>query len=250
MSTLQKPSRIQGSSQQFGPLVAHVTEWERLAREATTLDGALLAKRIHDGIRQVPNDLSAEDALAVRVVIGEVLVALIRRTNSVGDGNCANAFLALVASYRTPEWTLRALEISSYCLRASAEANSWLSPVVSNALRLIQNCYSDNSLDQPALASRLGISVSHLTRQLRRQTGQTFLQHLHRRRAEEARRMLVGSAMPLKAVAHSVGYASTAQLRRHFFRRFGIGPNDARSGGVVNKPGGASLDHVDVDAHV
>ncbi len=71
------------------------------------------------------------------------------------------------------------------------------------------------------LASRAGLSSSHLHAQFRRHVGMTPHQHLILQRMRVAKHVLVTTNQPIKAVATSVGYANTENFCRAFRKHFG-----------------------------
>ena len=89
--------------------------------------------------------------------------------------------------------------------------------------------FADRMLDLPKFACEVGISVSQLSRRLRRHTGHTFLEHVHARRVAQAHHLLSSSTLRVVDVAAMVGYASAVQLRRHFCRVYGYLPVTLRN---------------------
>jgi AraC family transcriptional regulator len=74
------------------------------------------------------------------------------------------------------------------------------------------------------------LSQNHLLRTFRRAFGETPHQFLIRRRLEEARRLLAGSALSVIEVCLSVGFESVSSFSTLFRKRFGISPSEFRSG--------------------
>ncbi|MFF5427236.1 MULTISPECIES: GlxA family transcriptional regulator [unclassified Streptomyces] len=76
----------------------------------------------------------------------------------------------------------------------------------------------------PALARRAGVSVRHLARLFREQTGVTPAAYVERVRVEAARLLLEGGASVTGAAARS-GLGSDESLRRAFARHVGVTPS-------------------------
>jgi AraC-like DNA-binding protein len=78
------------------------------------------------------------------------------------------------------------------------------------------------------LAKRLGLSVSHLSRQFHARTGQTLHHAILGSRIERARRYLADPSLPMKEIAYLLGFA-TSQHFSAVFRRFaGVSPTAFR----------------------
>ncbi|MGV9994814.1 GlxA family transcriptional regulator [Streptomyces sp. NPDC003374] len=86
---------------------------------------------------------------------------------------------------------------------------------------------ADHSLG--ALAERAGVSVRHLTRLIRRETGTTAGRFVEQIRVEAARSLLESGTDPLDTVARRSGFGSPETLRRAFQRDLGITPGAYRA---------------------
>ncbi|MFI6495356.1 GlxA family transcriptional regulator [Streptomyces sp. NPDC050564] len=87
--------------------------------------------------------------------------------------------------------------------------------------------HADHSLG--ALAARAGVSVRHLTRLIRQETGTTATRFVEQIRLEAAQGMLESGTDPLDMVARRSGFGSAETLRRAFQREFGITPGTYRA---------------------
>ncbi|WP_063611298.1 GlxA family transcriptional regulator [Streptomyces sp. 142MFCol3.1] len=81
----------------------------------------------------------------------------------------------------------------------------------------------------PALAARAGVSVRHLTRLIRQETGTTAARFVEQIRLEAAQSMLESGTDPLDMVARRSGLGSAETLRRAFQRELGITPGAYRA---------------------
>lgn len=83
------------------------------------------------------------------------------------------------------------------------------------------------SLDDLAAAG--GFSKFHFSRLFRQASGQSPMEFLRRMRMEAARTLLIGTPLPLKAIAPRVGLANEYHLSRTFKKVFGIIPTSLRA---------------------
>ena len=88
------------------------------------------------------------------------------------------------------------------------------------------NLTRDISLDQ--LARRAGMSRFHFARAFRAASGQAPMSWLRAQRVEEARTLLLSTALPLKAIARKVGFPDEFHLSRVFRRVTGQNPTQVR----------------------
>lgn len=80
-------------------------------------------------------------------------------------------------------------------------------------------------------AQALGVTPTHLTRATRQSCGRSASQLLHDRLLFEARRLLVETRMPVKAVSESLGFTSPAYFTRAFQHGTGKTPTAFRRAG-------------------
>ncbi len=82
------------------------------------------------------------------------------------------------------------------------------------------------TLDQAAEVLRA--STSAIAKALKRETGQSFVTHLHRLRLLEAKDLLANSALSIYQIADRCGYYDPSHFHRRFRREFAMGPRDFR----------------------
>ncbi|WP_407562895.1 GlxA family transcriptional regulator [Streptomyces sp. 184] len=78
------------------------------------------------------------------------------------------------------------------------------------------------------IARRAGLSVRHLHRVFRAQTGTTPLRWLLWARVERARELLETTDLSVEEIARATGFGSPVSLRAHFCRRVGTSPSTYR----------------------
>jgi two-component system response regulator YesN len=69
------------------------------------------------------------------------------------------------------------------------------------------------------------VSIEHICRLLRRDTGRGFRTHLHQVRIQEAKRLLQQTNLSVKEIAYRTGYANTTRLDHYFKRLCGVLPS-------------------------
>lgn len=87
-------------------------------------------------------------------------------------------------------------------------------------------------LKYESMADALHFNADYAARCLRRHTGMSPLQYHHSVRLEEAKRLLLGSGMPVQEVAEHVGFADVNYFIRMFRRIAGVTPGAYRQSAV------------------
>lgn len=115
-------------------------------------------------------------------------------------------------------------------VEASGVRRGWtaLPPAVTKALAILEHRMAED-LSLNEVAHLVGLSASHLSRQLARATGNGFADCLAQFRIEEAKKHLNHGTLTVKEVAHLVGFHDPAYFARVFRRLEGRSPADFRS---------------------
>lgn len=100
---------------------------------------------------------------------------------------------------------------------------------IHDALNIIKSDHPDTNLNLRAIAKRLGLSYSYLSRTLTQETGHDFADQIGGVRVLAAVRLLKNSEWQIKEIAHRVGFSSTRELDRQMRRWFGVTPGTFRS---------------------
>lgn len=87
-------------------------------------------------------------------------------------------------------------------------------------------------LTTESIAKALYMSRSYLSRKYHAETGETLLSYIHRKKIEEAKRMLIYTSRPLTAVSAYLGFSSQGHFSRIFREYTGMTPAEYRK-----KPG-------------
>jgi AraC-like DNA-binding protein len=104
------------------------------------------------------------------------------------------------------------------------------STLFQEAIEIVDREYaSELSLDD--VARRVATSRRQLQRAYAEIGGTTFREHLARTRMRKAAEMLSAGSLPVREVAHRVGYRQPAQFAKAFRRYQGVAPSDFRAAG-------------------
>jgi len=110
------------------------------------------------------------------------------------------------------------------------------SRVVMSAMKTIEERFAVQHTTVTTIAAGLRVSVEHLCRLVKRQTGHSVGYHIHRLRTQKASALLTGSHLSIKEIAYNVGYSNTNRLDYHFKRFIGIAPAALRRVGFRGRP--------------
>lgn len=100
-------------------------------------------------------------------------------------------------------------------------------------LQYLNEHYPHASLEDAA--RQLFFSKRHLCRILRESCGATFSSLLQRVRVEAARKLLLGTTLPVEAIAHEVGFGDATYFIRVFKRLEGVTPAAYRRGSAMGR---------------
>lgn len=95
---------------------------------------------------------------------------------------------------------------------------------VSNALRIINDRFSDSDLSVSVIASETGVTPDYLSRQFKLLTGVGVQEYLRRYRFAKATEMLIGG-VSVSDCAFSVGFSSLCHFSREFKKELGVTPS-------------------------
>lgn len=95
---------------------------------------------------------------------------------------------------------------------------------VSNALRIINDRFSDPELSVSMIAAQTGVTPDYLSRQFKLLTGVGVQEYLRRYRFAKATELLI-SGTSVGVVSASVGFASLCNFSREFKKELGVTPS-------------------------
>ena len=99
--------------------------------------------------------------------------------------------------------------------------------LVAEFLKLVET-HSRDRWQLPAYASALHVSAGHLRATCVRVTGASPVRLIHERLVREAKRRLIGSSLPIGAIALELGFEDAAYFSRVFHARSGVSPQQYR----------------------
>ncbi len=99
---------------------------------------------------------------------------------------------------------------------------------IKQAMDLIEERYHDPELTLESLCRQVGLSVSHLSRLFKKETGRSFRRYVMRVRIEKAARLLRESSLSMKQIAAAVGYKHVADFDHYFKMVYGLTPGAYR----------------------
>jgi len=127
---------------------------------------------------------------------------------------------------------------------AAADIPGRPAQLVGEFLRLVETHCRDR-WQLPEYAGALHVSAGHLRATCVRVTGASPVRLIHERLIREAKRRLIGSSLPIGAIALELGFEDAAYFSRFFHARIGVSPQQYRltfRQKVANKP---ATTHVD-----
>ena len=95
------------------------------------------------------------------------------------------------------------------------------------ARRHVEDHFRDH-LSVEDVAKKTGLSSSHFSTVFRKATGQTFVEHVQRRRVEEAKALLLGTPKTVTEICFQCGFTNLTHFNRVFRRWTGVSPRQYR----------------------
>ena len=123
------------------------------------------------------------------------------------------------------------LELCVVQLLRDCAAEEWRTALVGRRRLAVEEVFSyisahlDEPLELRRLAAQFYVSPEHLSRQFRKQTGQTLHQYILRTRLARCRSLLC-DGVPLSAIWPQCGFSSYNVMLRAFKRHFGVSPTE------------------------
>ena len=100
--------------------------------------------------------------------------------------------------------------------------------LVLSVIRKVKESYADHSLTLEMIASLLYVSKSHLSKQFKRFTGESFSDYLRAFRLDNACRLLRETTMTVTEIVASCGLRDVTSFYHNFNACFGMTPNEYR----------------------
>ncbi|HEY7910573.1 MAG TPA: helix-turn-helix transcriptional regulator [Blastocatellia bacterium] len=99
---------------------------------------------------------------------------------------------------------------------------------IRQAIRLINEQYQQTGLTLGQIAGQLNLSVWHLSRLFKKETGESVKQYLRAVRMIKAQELLLNSVFSIKEIAAAVGYNHVSDFDHHFKATFNMRPGEYR----------------------
>lgn len=90
-----------------------------------------------------------------------------------------------------------------------------------------ENC-TDDAFNLQVLSEQFGLSVSYLSKYIKQQTGENFVDYVGKKRIAMAKKLLAESDENIEQVGRNVGYYNALTFRRAFKKYEGITPGAYR----------------------
>jgi AraC-like DNA-binding protein len=103
------------------------------------------------------------------------------------------------------------------------------------ARRHVEDHFRDH-LSVEDVAKKAGLSPSHFSTVFRKATGQTFVEHVQRRRVEEAKALLSRTPKSVTEICFQCGFTNLTHFNRVFRRWTGVSPRQYRANTVPARP--------------
>lgn len=126
--------------------------------------------------------------------------------------------------------TLLLVELSRLAADVVSDLRLKDEPLLAEVFGFIEEHYSER-ISLKDVARAVGLTPGHLTTVVGRKTGRTVLEWITERRMAEARRLLVGTDLPVEEVGKRVGYGDSGYFVRTFKRAHGTTPLSWRRAG-------------------
>jgi AraC-like DNA-binding protein len=187
-----------------------------------------VGRMAHDELRQRKNMLICAATLASRAAIQgglshEISFALsdyyIQKAELIGDySSLANLSMAMLIDFASH---VAALDINAEYSNYVAEAIRYINKNVNQQLTLEQ------------ISEAVGISRTHLCLIFKRETGETPVAYLTKKKMLEAKRLLSSTKLSLGAISEYLGYSSQSHFQKVFHDQIGETPLAFRNHGML-----------------
>lgn len=111
----------------------------------------------------------------------------------------------------------------------TAETTEISSEILSDkAIQIIDAEYADEMLTLVSLSERLHISSNYLSATIKKNTGETFISLLTKKRMEKAKEYLLCTSFKIQEIAGRCGYSDQHYFSYCFKKYYGKSPNKMR----------------------
>lgn len=100
--------------------------------------------------------------------------------------------------------------------------------IIDRSLQYIKDNYNDHNLDLTVLSTEMNISYSYLRKQIKEQTGLTYIEYINKYRIKKAKELLQQRDHTIKEISYLVGYNNDQSFNRYFKKYEGMTPGEYR----------------------
>lgn len=115
---------------------------------------------------------------------------------------------------------------SQFCM-GEEQGSDKVSGLIYYVLKTIDEEY-DSDISLQELSEKYNISTGHLSSLIKKETGQTYTEHIIRRRIQKARMLLENENMSVNEIAEAVGYSDYFYFTKLFAKTVGLSPSKYR----------------------
>ncbi len=123
--------------------------------------------------------------------------------------------------------------VQTVCRLVVVDRSSSVDRMVSHVVEFVESNYGDAGLSLVLVADRFGLSLSHLSRVFKEQTGKTFSEYISDLRIERMMVLLRSTDFTVREIVARVGYHDVPNCIRKFRQVVGVTPGKYRKGSDV-----------------
>lgn len=175
-----------------------------------------------------------EDASAFRLTFQRIVFALNRLVDNIpiAHREAIKYKLAALTEYQldtvTVEEACANLHDAARAIQESLGEDSSQDRLYATILDEVERSYMDCNLSLSAIAERLSLTPSYITRYFKAKNGLPLMQYVSKVRIEKAKHRLETTALPIKEIAEQVGFVDENTFSRAFRKREGLSPSQYR----------------------
>ena len=222
-----------GEFQEFEYIEETVAELDQIIKTGSRAE---LEKFLADLFSRIHGDKAMNSSRDLLVI--QILATVYRSVSMSLDKNVPMEILSKF-SFLEKDYTMESLDkvrakVASLCFQAQSIISNHRkvsSELLSDqALQLIETGFSDETMTLVSLSEQLHISSNYLSATIKKNTGETFVSLLTKRRMEKAREYILCTPMKIQEIASHCGYSDQHYFSYCFKKYYGKSPNKMREG--------------------
>ena len=222
-----------GEFQEFEYIEETVAELDQIIKTGSRAE---LEKFLADLFSRIHGDKTMNSSRDLLVI--QILATVYRSVSMSLDKNVPMEILSKF-SFLEKDYTMESLDkvrskVAGLCFQAQniiSNHRKVSSELLSDqALQLIETGFSDETMTLVSLSEQLHISSNYLSATIKKNTGETFISLLTRKRMEKAREYILCTPMKIQEIASRCGYSDQHYFSYCFKKYYGKSPNKMREG--------------------